>query len=74
MFESLTNELCLASDLTPGAATNGHHQAGVDGRWYGHDNTQVTLIRKPNLVNVLFPTDLVHLRIWDIPNSEFHST
>jgi len=44
MFESLTNKLCPASNLTPGAATNRHHQAGVDGRWYSHDNTQVTLI------------------------------
>ena len=48
-FESLTNKLCPASDLTPGAATNGHHQTGVDGRWYDHDDTQVMLIERQEL-------------------------
>ena len=46
MFESLTNKPCPASNLTPGAATYGHHQTGVDGWWYDHDDTQVMLIEQ----------------------------
>ena len=41
MFERLTNWPCPASDLTPGAVTDGHHQARVEARWYDRDDTRV---------------------------------
>jgi len=41
MFERLTNGPCPASDLTPGAATDGHHQARVEARWYNRGDTRV---------------------------------
>jgi len=41
IFERLTNGLCPASDLTPGAVTDGHHQARVETRRYDRGDTRV---------------------------------